>query len=373
MKINANKDFHYLDNIINQNQHILKKLSKKKNLTSKEIFDVTTNILNGDCTEIFISAFLMSLLINGESVDEIKGMVEAIKSNAIQISPSVHLPIIDNCGTGGDLLNTFNISTASALVASSCDKVVVAKHGNRSSSSLSGSADFFEYVGYNLDNKPDLIVQSIESIGFGFIFAPKFHPGLKNASSVRKELGLRTIFNVIGPLCNPCTNLYGQIIGVSNPILLDIVPQIVPFLGLKNAMVIYSHEGMDELSISSKNTIVHVSFQDGGYSLNKTILEPSDLGIPKSALNDIVVKNKSQSITETMRVIYGINSNKSKENIVLLNSAAILLNGNVVNSFKDGILVAKDSIDNGSAQKKLRSLIKKYGDISKLEYAEKLL
>jgi len=373
MKINTTKDFHYLDNIINQNHHILKKLSKKKNLTGKEIFDVTTNILNGKCTEIFISAFLMSLLLNGESIDEIKGMVEAIKNNAIQISPSVHLPIIDNCGTGGDLLNTFNISTASALVASSCDKVVVAKHGNRSSSSLSGSADFFEYVGCNLNCEPDLIVQSIESIGFGFIFAPKFHPGLKNASNVRKELGLRTIFNVIGPLCNPCTNLYGQIIGVSDPILLDIVPQIVPFLGLKNAMIIYSHEGMDELSISSKNTIVQVFLQDGVYSSNTTILEPSDLGIPKSTLNDIVVKNKSQSIMETMRVIYGSSSNNSKENIVLLNSAAILLNGNVVNSFKDGISVAKDSIDNGRAQKKLRSLIKKYGDISKLEDAEKLL
>jgi anthranilate phosphoribosyltransferase len=373
MKINTNNDFHYLNNVINQNHYILKKLSEKKNLTSKEIFDVTTNILNGDCTEIFISAFLMSLLLNGESVDEIKGMVEAIKSNAIQISPSVSLPIIDNCGTGGDLLNTFNISTASALVASSCDKVVVAKHGNRSSSSLSGSADFFEYVGCNLDSEPDLIIQSIESIGFGFIFAPKFHPGLKNASTVRKELGLRTIFNVIGPLCNPCTNLYGQIIGVSDPVLLNIVPQIVPFLGLKNAMIVYSHDGMDELSISGKNTIVHVVLQDGEYSFNKAILDPSDLGIPKSKLNDIVVKNRSQSIMETLRVIYGIGSNNSKQNVVLLNSAAILLNGNVVNSFKDGLSVAKDSIDNGSAQKKLRSMIKKCGDISKLEYAEKLL
>ena len=137
-------------------------------------------------------------------------------------------------------------------------------------------------------------------------------------------------------------------------------------------MIVHSHEGMDELSISSKNTIIHVFLQDGVYSFNKVILEPSELRIPKSTLNDIAVKNKSQSIMETIRVIYGISSNDSKENIVLLNSAAILLNGNVVDSFKDGLSIAKEYIDNGGAQKKLRSLIKKYGDISKLEDAEKL-
>jgi anthranilate phosphoribosyltransferase len=359
--------------IQNQNHHILKKLSKKKSLTSKETFDVISNILNGNCSEIFISAFLVFLISNGETIDEIKGTVEAIKSNAIKISPSVNLPIIDNCGTGGDFLNTFNISTASALVASACKGVAVAKHGNRSSSSLSGSADFFEYLGYNLSNESALISQSIESLGFGFIFAPKFNPGLKNASNVRKELGLRTIFNKIGPLCNPCTNLYGQIIGVSDPILLDIIPQMIPSLGLKNAMIVYSHDGMDEISTSSKSTIINVSLQDDVYSFNKIIFEPSDLGIPKSNLNEIAVKSKFQSIIETMRVIYGINSNKSKKNIVLLNSAAIVLTANVANSFKDGISIVKESMNDGSPEKKLRNLIKKYGDISKLEDVEKIL
>ena len=152
----------------------------------------------------------MSLLLNGENIDEIRGTVEAIKSNAIKISPSVNFPIIDNCGTGGDFLNTFNIESCLALIASSCRRVVVAKHGNRSSSSLSGSADFFEYLGYNLDNGSDMVVQSIESLGFGFIYAPKFNPGLKNASNVRKELGLRLIFNKIGPLCNPCKFIWSN-------------------------------------------------------------------------------------------------------------------------------------------------------------------
>ncbi|MBA3750872.1 MAG: anthranilate phosphoribosyltransferase, partial [Nitrosopumilus sp.] len=350
-----------------------KKLSEKKNLTSKEIFDVIVNILNGNCSEIFISAFLISLLLKGENIDEITGTVEALQSHSIKISPSVNLPIIDNCGTGGDFLNTFNISTASALVASSCNGVVVAKHGNRSSSSLSGSADFFEFLGYDLNTESKLVIQSIETIGFGFIFAPKFHPGLKNVSKVRKELGLRTIFNRIGPLCNPCTNLYGQVIGVSDPILLNILPKVIPILGLKNALIIHSHDGMDELSTCSKNTIIKVSYQDEEYNFNKLILEPSELGMPKCSLNEISVKNKLQSIMETMRVIYGIKSSKSKENIVLLNSAALLLTGNVVNSFKEGIPVVKESLDGGAPQKKLRDFINKYGDISKLEDAEKLL
>ncbi len=357
----------------NQNHHILKKLSEKKNLTIREVFDVVSDLLDGNCSDIFISAFLMTLLLKGENLNEIIGTVKAIQSKSMKISPSVNLPIIDNCGTGGDSLNTFNISTASALVASSCSGVAVAKHGNRSSSSLSGSADFFEYLGYDLDIEPNLIAQSIDILGFGFIFAPKFNPGLKNASKVRKELGLRTIFNKVGPLCNPCTNLYGQIIGVSDPSLLDIIPQVIPILGLKNAMIVYSHDGMDELSNSSKNTVVCVSLQDGGYSSNKIIIDPADFGMPKSTLNELVVKNKLQSIMETMRIIYGIKSNKSREHIVLLNSAAILLVGNTVDSFKDGLSIVKQSLDDGGPQKKLRDLINRYGDISKLDEAEKLL
>ena len=368
-----NQNFSYSDQYQNQNHYILKKLSEKKSLTIKEVFDVVSNILDGSCSDVFISAFLMSLLLKGESLDEISGTVKAIKSKSIKISPSVNLPLIDNCGTGGDFLNTFNISTASALVASSCSGVAVAKHGNRSSSSLCGSADFFDHLGYDLDIEPTLIAQSVDTLGFGFIFAPKFNPGLKNASKVRKELGLRTILNKVGPLCNPCTNLYGQIIGVSDPGLLDIIPQVIPILGLKNAMIVHSHDGMDELSTSSKNTVICVSLQDGDYSFNKTVVGPSDFGMPKSTLKELAVKDKLQSITETMRVIYGIRSNKSRENIVLLNSAAILLIGNIVDSFKDGLSIVKQSLDDGGPQKKLRSLINKYGDISKLDEAERLL
>src|SRR5919112_1890740 len=175
--ITNNQSFNHLGQNGNQNQYILKKLSEKKDLTSNEIFDVISNILDGNCSDIFISAFLMSLLSKGETLNEISGTVKAIRFKSVKISPSVNLPIIDNCGTGGDFLYTFNISTASALIASSCSGVAVAKHGNRSSSSLCGSADFFEHLGYNLDTKTNLVAQSIDTLGFGFIFAPKFNPG----------------------------------------------------------------------------------------------------------------------------------------------------------------------------------------------------
>jgi anthranilate phosphoribosyltransferase len=364
------KDLHR--NLINASS-ILKKLSEKKDLSNNEAFDVVLDIIGGNCSDVFISSFLMGLIIKGEALEEIRGTFQAVQSSSLKILPIVNVPIIDNCGTGGDFLNTFNISTASAIVSSSCNNIAVAKHGNRSSSSLSGSADFFDCLGYSLNNSLDAAVKSIETIGFGFLFAPLFHPGLKRVANVRRELGLRTIFNKVGPLCNPCSNLYGQIIGVSDPLMLDIVPKIVPDMGIKKAMVVNSHDGMDELSICSRNTIIHVSLEDDVYQFNKTVLDPSDIGLPKSSLDEIVVKSKTESIVETLRVIYGMRANHPKENIVLLNTAASLLVGDAVTSLEDGIHVAKDSLDSGRPQKKLTNFIKNFGDISKLEAIEKLL
>ncbi len=367
------ENIHLLTEVKNQNQYILKKLANKQKLNDKEVFDVISNIVRGNSSEIFISAFLMSLILNGDTFNDIKGTVEAIRANAIKISPVTDLPIIDNCGTGGDFLNTFNISTAAAIIAASCKKVAVAKHGNRSFSSMSGSADFFEYIGYKLDSEPDLISKYIETYNLGFLFAPTFHPGLKNVSNVRKELGLRTIFNKIGPLCNPCSNLYGQIIGVSDPSLLKIIPKLVPYMGLKNAMIVHSHDGMDELSTNGKNTVVNVTYQNDGYVINETILDPMELGLPKSTIKEIIVEDKLQSILDTLRVIYGISTNESKTNIVLINSAAILLVGNVVKSFEEGISIIKESLNKESPQKMLKTMIKNHGNICKLEAAEKLL
>lgn len=356
------------------NQYLLKKLvsTKKENLSTEELKSMITNILNGNCSEIFISAFLVSLTLKGETYEEMKSSMEVIQDHSIRISPHVDIPILDNCGTGGDLLNTINISTASAVIASSYKKIALAKHGNRSSSSLCGSADFFESIGYNLNNSTIIIQDSIEKLGFGFVFAPLFHPGLRNASHVRRELGIKTIFNKIGPLCNPCTNLYGQIIGVSDPSLLEVMSKLIPLIGLKKAMIVYSHDGMDELSTTGKNTVYFVSHLHNNYVVEKKIMDPQDFGLDKSSIDKITVKSKLDSVVETLKVIYGMQKNRSMEDIVLLNTASILYTGDIVTSIKEGISLSRDLINEGLPQKTIQSMIKNYGDISKLESIEKL-
>ena len=362
------------DELHSQNQIYLKKLSTGQRLNSTEMRSVMTSIINGLCSDVFISAFLMALILNGEDHDELKAAAEIIRGSSIPINPVSELPIIDNCGTGGDFLNTFNISTTSAVIASSCKKIAIAKHGNKSSSSLSGSADLFEYIGYRLDEDNIMpIVKSIENYGLGFLYAPKFHPGLRHVSKVRKELGIRTIFNKVGPLCNPCRNLYGQVIGVADPSLLTLIPEIIPTLSLKHAMIVRSHDGMDELSTTSRNTIIHVTFQDGKYLVRHELLDPVSLGLPRSSIQEIIVKNKMESINESLRIIYGIQSNKSKENIVLLNSAAALMVGGEIESLSDALSIVRDSLNEGRPQKLLETIIKNSGDVSKLEQAEKML
>jgi anthranilate phosphoribosyltransferase len=371
---NCDNNIYDTDELYLQNQIYLKKLSTGQRLNNNEMRSVMTNIINGRCSDVFVSALLMALLLNGEDLEELKAVIEIIRESSIPINPVSDLPIIDNCGTGGDFLNTFNISTTSALIASSCKKIAIAKHGNKSSSSLSGSADLFEYVGYRLDNDDVLsIVKSIENYGLGFLYAPKFHPGLRYVSRVRKELGIRTIFNKVGPLCNPCRNLYGQVIGVADPTLLTIIPRIIPILSLQRAMIVRSHDGMDELSTTSRNTVIHITFQDRKYIVRNELLDPVSLGLPRSSIQEITVRDRMESINESLRIIYGIQSNKSKENIVLLNSAAALMVGGEIESLTDAVSIARDSLNEGRPQKLLETIIKTSGDISKLEQAEKML
>ena len=351
---------------------ILTKLSRKEHLNRDEIAVVIRDIIEGKCSNIFISAFLMGLVINGENHIELAGVIDAIRSASNRITPDTSIPLVDNCGTGGDMLNTFNISTSAAIIASSCTKLAIAKHGNRSSSGLSGSADFFEYIGYPLDTiKMKQVTSSIESIGFGFLFAPNYHPGLKHVSRIRKELGIQTVFNKVGPLCNPCNNLYAQVIGVSDSLMLNMVSRIIPILGLKRALIVRSEDGMDELSTTAKNTIIHVISEDGKYDIKSEILDPRSLGLPRVSINEMKIKNKMDAINESLRVIYGMYNNKPQENIVLLNSAAVLLAGNRVESFKEGLAVARESLWEGRPEKLLKKLIKSIGDPTKLELAEK--
>jgi anthranilate phosphoribosyltransferase len=355
-------------------KHVIRKLVKKEHLTFQETEKVLVNLKDGNCTETFSAAFLMSLTINGENEQELSAVIDVIRSSSNRITPQSSVPIVDNCGTGGDMLNTFNISTAAALVAGSSRRIAVAKHGNKSSSGVSGSADFFEHIGYPIqDVRVDTHVKSIEKHRLGFLYAPMFHPSLRSVAKVRKELGIRTVFNTAGPLCNPCTNLYSQVIGLSDPNDLDLIPKMIPILGLKRALIIHSQDGMDELSITGTNTVKYVTLEDGHYNIRSEIMDPVTLGLSKCSLSEIMVKDKHDSINQTLKVIYGRLPNSPKENIVLLNSAATIVAGNGEISFKDALCESLDCIRKGYPQLLLRNLIRDVGDISKLEVAEKTL
>lgn len=368
----SNSDSNTLDRVQTFNRLILKKLSKKEHLSFQESEAVLVNIRDGKCTESFIAAFLMSLILNGENEQELAAIVQVIRASSTKITPQNLVPLVDNCGTGGDSLNTFNISTAAALVAGSCKKVAIAKHGNKASSGISGSADFFEYLGYPIhDEEITTHITSIENYGFGFLYAPLFHPSLRSVARVRKELGIRSVFNKVGPLCNPCTNLQAQVIGLSDPTDLELIPNIVAILGLKKALIVRSLDGMDELSTSSTNIVKQVILEDGHYSIMSETLDPLTLGLRKCSIGEFMIKDKLDSIRETLMVIYGRHPNSPKEDIVVLNSAAALVAGTSGLRFEEALSESRECIKYGYPQRLLRDMIKGVGDISKLDSAEK--
>jgi anthranilate phosphoribosyltransferase len=229
----------------------IKKLVAKTDLSAVEITQALDAILSGLVPETAVAAFLVALTMKGETSDELRSILISLRNHSTKITPQVSGSLIDTCGTGGDSIRSFNISTAAAIVASAAS-AKVAKHGNRSASSVCGSADFLEYIGLDLNAPPAKVQSCIENSGIGFLFAPLFHPSMKNVASIRKTIGIRTAFNKIGPLSNPCTNLSGQLIGVFEPQLLQVF-SVVCSGYLSEAMIVYAHDGFDELSNTCQN------------------------------------------------------------------------------------------------------------------------
>jgi anthranilate phosphoribosyltransferase len=281
-------------------------------------------------------------------------------------------PLIDTCGTGGDSIRSFNISTAAAIVACAAG-AHVAKHGNRSVSGVCGSADFFEYIGLDLNVDATKMQSCIESTGIGFLFAPNFHPSMKNVASARKAIGIRTVFNMVGPLSNPCTNISGQVIGVFEPSLLELFSQVCQGY-IKEAMIIHAHDGLDELSNTCENDILWIT--NNGEHTKRIRLHPKVVGMQVGKLERLVVSSKEESIQSTLQTIYGTTTNssaavKERQDIVALNAAAALVISNIASDFKEGVELARDAIKSGKAHDKLVQLIKYCGDIEKLMEAEK--
>ena len=291
-------------------------------------------------------------------------MLDKMQQYAIHITPKRNGKIIDVCGTGGDKMKTFNVSTAAAFVIAGAG-VSVAKHGNRSVSGICGSADIFEYFGYDLDMPPEKVSEAIERFGIGFMFAQKFHPAMKNVAEARKMLGTRTAFNLLGPLSNPA-GVRNQVVGVFSADYLERVVLLLKARGAESVMSVLSHDGLDELTTTSKNQICHL--KDGKISLK--ILNPQDLGLVKASLSDIQVSSKDDAIKAFLTVLKGT-ANKSMTEVTALNAAAGLIISDMANDFEDATQIALNSIKSGKAYDVFRNLIRFCGNIQKVEELEK--
>src|SRR3989338_1051583 len=327
-------------------QEAISKLVNKQSLTQNQAEQVMNQIMDGKATDAQIAAFITALRLKSETIDEITAFAKIMREQSQTIRPKASY-LVDTCGTGGDNSNTFNISTASAFVVSGAG-AAVAKHGNKSISSKCGSADVLAELGINIEMQPAQVEKCIEDIGIGFMFAPLFHPAMKYASKARKEIGIRTIFNILGPLTNPA-NAKSQLVGVFDEKLLMNIAKTLNNLGSRHAIVVNGN-GLDEITICGKTDVCELKNNKiDVYSIN-----PIDFGFKLSSLDNI----KGGSVSENAKIILDIlNGSKGpKGDIVLLNAAAALLATDIVEDYRDAIELANYSIDSGNALKKLKDL-----------------
>ena len=317
-------------------------------LSEEQMSRMITDIFSGNITDAQIGAFMGALAAKGETYEELVGAATAMRKKARRIQMSQPV-VLDTVGTGGDESNTFNISTTTSFVAAGCG-VTVAKHGNRSVSSQCGSADVLEALGVNLDLHPEIVEEAISTIGIGFLFAPLYHGAMKYAARARKEVGIRSIFNMLGPLTNPAAANY-QLLGVYAPELTEMFAQALSITGTKRAYVVHGHDGMDEITTC---TATRVS------ELNKGVIKTYDLS-PEPFFGTLAAPETltGGSPSENAEITLGILKGKTgpKRDIVLLNAAAALVVAEKATTLEEGLALAKTSIDSGAALKKLQQLI----------------
>ncbi len=323
-------------------------------------------IMSGKATGAQIAAFLTALRMKGETVDEITAFTEVMKEYCHQIHPHVNGRLVDTCGTGGDKIKTFNISTTAAFVVAGAG-VAVAKHGNRSVTSKSGSADVLERLGLNLNLEPEAVEKAIEKVGIGFMFAPAFHPAMKHALGPRKELGIRTVFNVLGPLTNPA-GANAQLLGVYDRKLAGPLAHALKNLGCEEAMVVHGLNGLDEISTIGKTVISWL--KENEVTTVETV--PKDFGVKLARPDDVKGTTPVESAEITFKILNGCcDINDPKREIVLVNGVAGIIVAGKAEDFGHGMELARESIDSGAAYKKLKALVKvSNGNLSKLEELE---
>lgn len=342
-----------------------RKILSKEDIDADDFTNAVNLIFVDEIPDPTIASFLAALSFRGVTANQLKIIRDIMIQNSHRITPRIDGALIDNCGTGGDLSNSFSISTAASIIASASG-INVAKHGNRSASGLFGSADFFEYIGLDLTIPETKIVESLEKLGYAFLFAPKFHPKLKRLAGIRKRLGFKTIFNLIGPLCNPCTNITSQVIGISDPKFIELVSRAMINSNLKKILLVHSLDGMDELSNTSSN--IMVILQSG--KVERQQVDPKLLDVKVAKKEQIQIKSVEDSVKTTLQTIYG-KSTSAKQDIVILNTAVALIAGERAIDLNEGIRIARELMKSGAARTKLRELVSVYGNIQKLDHIEK--
>lgn len=326
----------------------IKMLIDNLSLSEAEMAECMKEIMEGKATDAQIGAFLTGLRIKGETIEEITGAARIMRDKAITIKAPEG--VLDTCGTGGDMSHTFNISSTTAIVVSACG-VPVAKHGNRSVSSQSGSADLLETLGVKIDLSPEKVETCLFETSFGFLFAPLFHPAMKYAIGPRKEMGIRTIFNILGPLTNPA-GARRQLLGVFADNLTETLAMVLGNLGAIDAMVIHGEDGLDEISISDATKVSR--FKDG--RVENFFVAPEDFGIRRKEIDLIRGGNKEENAIITLSILKG--ERGPKRDIVLMNSAAALMVAGKAEDFRTALLIAADAIDSGVASEKLEEVKK---------------
>ncbi|MBN2866016.1 MAG: anthranilate phosphoribosyltransferase [Thiotrichales bacterium] len=329
----------------------LEQLLESRDLHAEQMESVMHKLMSGKATAAQIGAILTALRMKGESLEEITAAVEVMRSLATPVSLDDKSKLVDTCGTGGDGANTFNISTASAFVVAAAGGTV-AKHGNRSISSKSGSADVLEAAGVDLTLTPEQVAECINETGVGFMFAQAHHSAMKHVIGARKEMGVRTIFNMLGPLTNPAGAPF-QVIGVYDKSLTTLFANVLKRLGSNHVMVVHAEDGLDEISIASRTFVAELKNGE----VTEWVIDPSEHDMDHSSLADLSVDSAQDSIN-IIRAVFA-NSDSAAKDIVCLNAGASLYVAGLANSYADGVCLARKIIADGLAQAKLNQFIAK--------------
>jgi anthranilate phosphoribosyltransferase len=318
-----------------------------QSLSMEDASSVMREIMEGEATPAQLGAFLTALALKGETTQEIAGMARVMREMALQVK--VDGELVDTVGTGGDGKNTFNISTATAFVAAGAG-LKVAKHGNRAASGSCGSADVLEALGVQIELSPEAVAQCVNEVGVGFMFAPAFHPAMRYAGPVRREIGIRTVFNILGPLTNPA-GAQTQLLGVAFPELGGIMAEVLGLLGSHHAMIVHGHGGLDEISLSGDTSVWEVR----GGQVEEWTLHVEDTGLPETPIEAIRGGTKEENAATMRRIFQG--EQGPVRDMVLLNSAGVLMVGDKAESIRQGVEMSAGIIDSGTALAKLDQMI----------------